>query len=238
MLLNEGTTLTPFCPFIVMSSTSIISIIVAIINLLPVVIYFAKPGDREPVLRLLMIWLFVRFIMDAVSITAMISGAETVAHVVGNCFSVVEIVMIIRMYQMKLSPSLKNPLYILMVSLLAIEIYQITVTPGIFTFPILSRMVFSAAVALLAILYFFKLLKDLPAIHVYKVPMLWINCGLFVFFAGTFILFITKDYMVSMLANDHSLYWGYHNFLMVLSYTLYSIALYQQSPKGSPGIRR
>lgn len=214
-----------------MSSTSIISIVVAIINLIPVVIYFAKPGEREPVLRLLMIWLFTRFITEAVSITAIINDAEPVAHVFGNSFSVVEMVMIIRMYQMKLSPSLKNPLFILMIVLLGIEIYQITVTPGIFAFPILSRMIFSAAVTLMAILYFFKLLKDLPAIHVYRVPMLWINIGFLVYFAGGFFLFVTKDYVVHMMSNDFTFYWGYHNFIAVLSFMLYSIALLQDSSK-------
>lgn len=131
------------------------------------------------------------------------------------------------MYQMKLDPSLKNPLYILMIALVGIEIYQIAVTPGIFAFPILSRMVFSVAVTLLAILYFIKLLKDLPAIHVYKVPMLWINVGFLVYFAGGFFLFIAKDYVVHMMENDFTFYWGYHNFIAVLSFILYSIALLQ-----------
>lgn len=213
-----------------MNSWDIVSVIVTALNLLPVVIYFTTRSRQEPEMRYFAIMLVAHFIYDMIGIPTYILGDQSTTLILANLYSIVETVMIVLLFRAKLDERLKGPLWIFGAGVLAIQLYQMIVAPGISEFPIFSRMVVSLSVTMLAILYFYKLLKDLPEVHIFKVPMLWINIGLLVFFTGNFMLFVLKDYMTNVLANDLRFYWGYHNFLTALSYILYSIGLLQATP--------
>ncbi len=210
-----------------MTSSEIASLAVVALNLLPIVIYFATRKSQEPEMRFFAIMLVAHFIYDSIGTTTYILGDKTTALVLANLYSVVELVLILLLFRAKLGDNSARPLLILGIVLVAIQFYQIVVNPGIFEFPIFSRMIVSLSITILSILYFYKLLKDLPAIHIYKVPMFWINIGFVVYFTGTFVLFVLKDYMIDVLANDLRFYWGYHNFLAGLSYILFSAGLLQ-----------
>lgn len=181
-------------------------------------------------MRFFAIMLVAHFIYDLFGVPAYILGDPATSLILANLYSIIETVMILLLFRAKLDTRLKQSLWIFGSGILAIQLYQMIVDPGISAFPIFSRMIVSLFVTMLAILYFYKLLKDLPEVHIFRVPMLWINIGLLVFFTGNFMLFVLKDYMSDMLANDLRFYWGYHNFLTALSYVLYSIGLLQASP--------
>jgi hypothetical protein len=213
-----------------MTTSGIVSLIVTALNLVPIMIYFTTRQRQEPVMRFFAIMLVAHFAYDVVGIPTFILGDQSTSLALANLYSVVETVMIVLLFRAKLDERLRTPLWILGAGILSVQLYQIIVDPGIFVFPIFSRMVVSLSVTMLAILYFYKLLKDLPEVHIFRVPMLWINIGLLVFFTGNFMLFVLKDYMTDMLANDLRFYWGYHNFLTALSYVLYSVGLLQATP--------
>ncbi len=213
-----------------MTSSDIVSLLVTTLNLVPILIYFATRSRQDREMRFFAIMLVAHFVADLVGTIAWIGRDAATSLVLANLYSIIEIVMILLLFRAKLDERLKRPLWIFGGAVLAIQFYQMLVYPGISAFPIFSRMVVSLFVTMLAILYFYKLLKDLPEVHIFKVPMLWINIGLLVFFTGNFMLFVLKDYMTDMLANDLRFYWGYHNFLTALSYVLYSIGLLQATP--------
>jgi hypothetical protein len=212
-----------------MTSSSIVSFAVTALNLVPLSIYFATRHRQEPAMKFLAIALVAHFFSDLIGTTTYIMGDGETSLVLSNLYSLLETVMIVLLFRVKFNAAAGRALLFLGVCLVALQLYQIGLNPGIFVFPIFSRMVISLAVTMLSILYFYKLINDLPAVHIYKVPMLWINIGLLVYFTGNFVLFTLKDYLADALANDLRFYWGYHNFLTGLSYILFSIGLLQAS---------
>jgi hypothetical protein len=222
-----------------MSSSDIISLVVTAIVLVPVTIYFATRRRQEPAMRFLVGMLVGRFASDLVEAVTWILGDTRTAHFTANVYSLFETVMIVLLFRAKLNPGLSRPLLVLGGCLLATQLYQIVVDPGPFVFLIFSRMVLCFCVTVLTILYFRKLITDLPAVLIYRIPMLWINIGMFVFFTINFMLFMLKDYVVDMLDSDLRLYWGYHNFLAGLSYVLFSVGLLQvKKDSPAPGFSR
>jgi hypothetical protein len=80
---------------------------------------------------------------------------------------------------------------------------------------------------LLSIGYFYQLMKDLPTLHLQRLPMFWINTAVLVYFSGNFFLFLMSDYLVKVLHEDLMIYWSFHNFLNITKNLLFASAVWQ-----------
>jgi len=76
-----------------------------------------------------------------------------------------------------------------------------------------------------AILYFYKLLVELPEQHIHRLPMFWINSALLIFFSGTFILYTFTSYLTNVLKDDLIAYWSFHNMLSLFQHLLIIVGL-------------
>ncbi|MCD9016400.1 hypothetical protein [Parachryseolinea silvisoli] len=87
---------------------------------------------------------------------------------------------------------------------------------------------FSAIVFLFySILYFYRLMVDLPVQHLHRVPMFWFNAGMLIFNAGTLFLYLFTTYLVEVLHNDLLIYWTFHNIMNVIQLLVVMIGLWQ-----------
>jgi hypothetical protein len=78
----------------------------------------------------------------------------------------------------------------------------------------------------LAVGFFYKLMKDLPALQVYLLPMFWVNVAVLVYFAGNLFVFTLSHYLVTVLNDNLMVYWGFHNFLNILKNVLFAVGFY------------
>lgn len=79
---------------------------------------------------------------------------------------------------------------------------------------------------LCALIYFYFLITDMPANQITKFPMFWIMTAFLVFFAGTFVLSLSLDFLVNVLKDDLAFVWTARNFFrfffcLVVSYGLW-----------------
>ena len=72
------------------------------------------------------------------------------------------------------------------------------------------------AVMVYCILYFYRLLIELPAQHLQMVPMFWISTSFLVQSAGDFFLFMFTAYLTKFFFNDVLIYWTIHNLLLMV----------------------
>jgi len=86
-----------------------------------------------------------------------------------------------------------------------------------------------------SILYFFQLMKDLPTLHLQRLPMFWINVAVLVYFSGNFFLFLLSDYLVKVLHDNLIIYWTFHDLLNILKNLVFAIAFWQgiRKPKAN-----
>lgn len=91
------------------------------------------------------------------------------------------------------------------------------------------------------ILYFYRLLVDLPVQHLQRVPMFWFNSAILIFNAGTLFLFLFTSYLVEVLNNDLLIYWTFHNILNIVQHLVIMVGLWQdlrniKSRSSSPSV--
>lgn len=76
----------------------------------------------------------------------------------------------------------------------------------------------------LSLLYFRTLLKQLPETYIHRIPMVWINIAVLIYFSGNLFLFLLYNYFVSGV-------WILHNFLNITKNILFFIAIWQSQRK-------
>jgi hypothetical protein len=89
-----------------------------------------------------------------------------------------------------------------------------------------SYIVLSIVVIIYAILFFYKLMVELPAQHIHHLPMFWINSAFLFYHSGSFFLFACTAYIVEVLKNDLMIYWTFHNVLNIIEHMIILIGLF------------
>jgi hypothetical protein len=76
-----------------------------------------------------------------------------------------------------------------------------------------------------AVIYFYRLMVELPTIHLHRLPMFWFNSAFLIYHAGTIFLFAFTPYLVSFLQKDMLSYWSFHNVLSIVQGLIILIGL-------------
>jgi hypothetical protein len=77
-----------------------------------------------------------------------------------------------------------------------------------------------------SVTYFYFLIKELPTETITKLPMFWINTAVLIYYSGVFFLYLTVDYLVTVLNDDMINSWTLHNFLGTIYYLMLAFALW------------
>lgn len=76
-------------------------------------------------------------------------------------------------------------------------------------------------------LYWYRLLVDLPVNQLQSLPMFWYNASTLIYTAGTLFLFLFYSYFVEVLHNDMLIYWTFHNILSIVQHLVIMVGLWQ-----------
>lgn len=90
-----------------------------------------------------------------------------------------------------------------------------------------SLAVRSFFILIYCILYWYRLLIDLPVSQLQRLPMFWYNTSFLIYTAGTLFLFLFYSYFVEVLHNDMLTYWTFHNILSIVQHLVIMIGLWQ-----------
>jgi hypothetical protein len=100
--------------------------------------------------------------------------------------------------------------------------------------PLVFNSVSNVAACLILIsfclLYFYRLLNELPIMHIQHLPMLWISFAVLTYYGGNFFLFLVKNYLTYD-TGQHMVMWILHNLLNITKNILFAIALWRSYRK-------
>ncbi len=216
----------------VKTTLSIILGIYTATALVPLTIYYRTRQYQDPSMRYLAMMLLLSFLVDGFGfLSDFWFPLGKSGNAIVNTYGFFEIWMVIMLYHMQLSPEKKLPFLIITILLVIAQFVELLVFQDYMHFAAVSRAIFAAVVTVLGLLYFFKLIKELPTVRVYNVPMFWINIGMMVYYTGNFFLFVMRNYLVYVLQSNISYHWSVHNILGVITYIFFSIGLWQARPK-------
>lgn len=89
-----------------------------------------------------------------------------------------------------------------------------------------NHLLASLIIICYAVIYFYRLMVDLPEKNLYRLPMFWFNTAFLFFHATTFFIYAFTDYLVKVLNNNLIVYYSIHNTFSMLESILLLIGLY------------
>lgn len=78
---------------------------------------------------------------------------------------------------------------------------------------------------LLALLYFYQLLRQPTVVPIEHNPLFWINAGVLVYFSGNLFLFMLQEWLSREALAQHANYWVIHSVVNIIANLLYATGL-------------
>lgn len=88
-----------------------------------------------------------------------------------------------------------------------------------------SQVLRAIIILLLCIIFFFKLLKELPTQQIHKLPLFWIVSSFFFSYSGKLVIYAITHYMISR-GNDLIMTSIFHGFLTLIANLLVAIGVW------------
>jgi hypothetical protein len=104
---------------------------------------------------------------------------------------------------------------------------NLTMFQGLWVLNSVTNVASCLILIIVCLFYFYKLLVELPTIHIQELPMFWISFGVLIYYAGNFFLFLVNNYLNHDQNGPHRYMWILHNLLNVTKNMLFAIALWQ-----------
>ena len=178
-------------------------------------------------LKPLLLILVCSFLADFVSFVFIRYSLNT--YLIGNIFLIGQFSLLVLIFRDQLpNPRTTN---IILVASILFCIVNLTLVQGPWVFNSFSNVVASLILIAFCIVYLYRLLNDLPIIHIQNLPMLWITFAVLTYYAGNFFLFLVKNYLTYGESSFHRVMWILHNLLNVTKNILFAIALWQNYRK-------
>ncbi len=88
-----------------------------------------------------------------------------------------------------------------------------------------NKLLSSFIIMLDSVFYFYKLMAELPTVHLQRLPMFWFNSAFLLYHAGTIFLFAFTPYLVNIMNDNLLIYWTFHNLLSILQQLIVLLGL-------------
>lgn len=199
-------------------------------SLIPFITGVIRFKHRSNDLKLLCILSILAFLLDSIS-----QLNPSVANLSINLFSLLEFLSLIYIYRNSFQFSTNSKISILLVIFIYLCLFsaeillstKIELNSYSLTFTSLLFIV-------IAVRFFYLLIRDLPTDKIQRLPMFWINTGVLIYFAGGLFLFAMRNYLIEAFHDNQTMYWSFHNFLNIVKNLLFAVALWQDLRKPKP----
>ncbi|MBL7847735.1 MAG: hypothetical protein JNL40_09730 [Cyclobacteriaceae bacterium] len=189
--------------------------------LLPLILASRTWKSNPHVVRLVMLIAACSFLFDLLGYVLGMNKLST--YPAGNAYLLVQALIFLVIYREALK--IKNPLFYAITGIYSLFfVTNYFYLQGPFIINSYSVVVGSVGFILLSLLYFRQLLNNLPEPFVHRIPMVWVNVAVLIYFGGNLFLFMLFNYFVSAI-------WILHNMLNITKNILLFVAVWQSQRK-------
>jgi hypothetical protein len=208
----------------------VITIFQTFAPIIPLLIYWKTRRHQESHMRFLVALLVLSLFSDVVGmIGALWIKSTLLIYSARNIYLVGTIVSITLFYKALFPQKLSKFFWTTMLVLLLGHAYFLfareTLTTGDRNVP--QNVVYT----IFSLLFFYKLMRELPTVHIQRLPIFWINAGVLIYYSGTLLLWIFTDYLIRVFNQDYVYFMIFHNFLTIIKYLFFAIGLWQATPR-------
>jgi hypothetical protein len=79
-----------------------------------------------------------------------------------------------------------------------------------------TNILYSLIILVLSILFYYKLLRELPAQDLQKLPLFWVVSAFFFSNAGKLAIYTVTHYLIHFVKDNLIIVWSFHNFLTII----------------------
>jgi hypothetical protein len=161
-------------------------------------------------------------------------------NLASNTFDILYLPLAVLLYRKRIHWKNTNVVATVIVVLYVLfALVNLFIIQGPFNYNGYANSLASVCFILMSLTYFYVLIQQLPAESITKLPMFWINTAILIYHSGTFFLYLTADYLITVLNNDLITFWMFHHFfgliyLTILWYALWLIRRYSIQKTLSP----
>jgi hypothetical protein len=191
--------------------------IVAIVAL----IYFKS---RSIQIKLIGFSFLLSFICNGLAFVFLKLGHISYINLPQNIYHLLNLCIVIALYYSALAPNYRIWLFTALAICVPFSFYDTFIDYKSFVesyFPFVQSMF----IITFTILYFYRLLIDMPAVHLHRLPMFWFNSAFLFFHAGTLFLWAFSSYLMHVLNDKMTEYWSFHNTVSILQHIIILIGL-------------
>lgn len=146
-------------------------------------------------------------------------------HWLGNIYLIVQFSLLAWMFRHHFRNKKWND--IIVIAFIFFFTINLVFFQGPWKFNSISNVIAGLILISMCLYYFYRLLNDLPTIHIQHLPMLWISFGVLTYYGGNFYLFLVKNYLSYGETGSHKLMWIFHNLLNIVKNILFAIGLWK-----------
>jgi hypothetical protein len=185
-------------------------------------------GKTMPVeFKPLYLTLILSFVCDVVAYLLARNGINT--HWIGNVYLATQFSLLALVFRSQFQK--RRLVNIVLLGFLIFFSVNISFFQGPLVFNSVSNVVAGLVLIAFCLFYFYRLLNDLPIVHIQQLPMLWISFAVLTYYGGNFFLFLVKNYLTYGDAGSHKVMWILHNLLNIVKNVLFAVALWQSYRK-------
>lgn len=152
---------------------------------------------------------------------------QTSMNLVYNIFNLLTLPVAVLLYRRRISWPNKNRIAaVVIVPFQLFGLVNLFFIQGITKYNSYTLVLASFLFIVISITYFFILIRELPTESISRLPMFWINSAVLIFYSGTFVIYLSADYLAHVLKNNMVATWLVHNFLGVIYYSILCYALW------------
>ena len=194
------------------------SLIIALLGLL----YFSKRDKPALLLGIYGVNSVVFQIAIYIFIFLDIKGYNNVS---GNLYTLLETIIILFFFNSLFSNKMAKRFTLLLCALYVILFFAFIYRHW-FDFISSIRTMRDLMIIICTLLYFYYMITNMPTSQITKYPMFWIMSAFLVYFAGTFVLSLSLDFLVNVLKDDLAWLWTARNFFRFFFCLLVSYGLW------------
>lgn len=195
--------------------------------LVPITIYYLTLKYQAQAMVFLALMLIAGVLIDGIGFTSAMLTLGVKVNAMNNYYGLFEIAIVSKFYQTQILSTRKWPFAVLALANIVAQLMEMFVFRSPDLFSGTSRTIFATTVTIYALVFFFRVMKNPPAVHIYYTPMFWINIGMLLYFTGNLFLFMMEYYLVQVMKNDLTSFWLFHNLMGILANILFAIGFWQ-----------
>jgi hypothetical protein len=189
------------------------------------ILSFIKFRSREDYVKLIGYSFLLGFLCNTLAIIILKTPYKSYSNLPQTVYFIFNFCIITSIYYTVLKPKYKKWLLIGLVFCIPYTVYDIVLLGKSFM-DSYSTILQSFFILTFTVIYFYKIMIDMPTLHLHHLPMFWFNSAFLIFNAGTFFLYSFMSYLINVLHTDLFTYWIFHNSLSIIEHLIIVIGLY------------